>query len=304
MRDRFLAPETNAYRLVNSEGDFLPGLIVDRYNEYLVTQFLTAGMEQWKEAIVRILCNLVPTKGIYEKEEMHEDSRPGGPARISTLMGEDPPDYCQIQENGLTFLVDLCHSQKTGFFLDQRANREGIRKLSRGKRVLNCFAYTGGFSVYAASGGALETVSVESSGTALNLARENFKKNGLDPTRAQWVEEDVFDYLRQTRQEFDVVILDPPAFCKSRQQIQSASRGYKDINLYALRRLASDGLLLTFSCSSYISPDLFQKIVFAAAKDARRDVQVLSKISHAFDHPINIFHPEGEYLKGFLCRVV
>jgi len=301
LRVRFIPRETNAFRLIHSEGDFLPGLIVDRYADYLVVQVLTLGMEKWKDVIVKILAAELPVKGIFEKDDIEARKFEGLEKRVGKLVGEEPPDYIEVQENGVRFVVDIHRGQKTGFFLDQRDNRELIRRHSQNKRVLNCFAYTGGFSVYAALGGASETVSVESSEPALNTARVNFEKNGIKDF--QLVREDVFEYLRAVRQEFDVVILDPPAFCKNKQQIHQAARGYKDINMSALKRLAPGGLLFTASCSSHITPELFQKIIFGAAKDARRDLRILAKTSHPFDHPINIYHPEGEYLKGLLCEV-
>ena len=294
---------TNAYRLIHSEGDFLPGLVVDRYADYLVVQFLTAGMDGWREAIVEILQKEMPVRGIFERDDSEWRDREGLEKRVGRLAWEDPPDYINITENGHSFMVDIHGGQKTGFFLDQRENRALAAGMSRGRRVLNCFSYTGAFSVYAAKGGAAATVSVESSGAAVNTARANFEKNGLAPEHHALVEEDVFQYLRSSRQEFDLIILDPPAFCKNKNQIQQASRGYKDINLFALKRLSPGGMLLTASCSSYVDPDLFQKILFGAAKDARRNVRILAKTSHAPDHPVNIYHPEGEYLKGLLCQV-
>ena len=303
LREKFLSPDTDACRLIHSEGDFLPGLIVDRYGDYLVAQFLTAGMEQWKGTITRLLERLARPKGIFEKDDSDLSEWEGLPKRVGRLAGEEPPSFVEFRENGLHFFADIHEGQKTGFFLDQRDNRRLVGSLARGRRVLNCFAYTGGFSVYAARGGAAETVSVESSEPALNIARTHFEKNGIDPAAHQFVKEDVFQYLRASRQEFDLIVLDPPAFCKNKGQIQQAARGYKDINLHALKRLAPGGLLFTASCSSYIDPDLFQKIIFGAAKDARRDLRILQKTSHPFDHPINIFHPEGEYLKGLLCEI-
>ncbi|MBI3313585.1 MAG: class I SAM-dependent rRNA methyltransferase [Candidatus Omnitrophica bacterium] len=303
LRTSFLPSKTNAYRVIHSEGDFLPGLIADRYNDYLVLQFLTAGMDHWKPVFVKIFEKLIPVKGIFEKDDTEQRDWEGLPKRVERLAGEEPPDFVEIEENGIRFLVDIHQGQKTGFYLDQRDGRMLVGAHSRGKRVLNCFSYTGGFSLYAARGGAAEVVSVESSEPALNTAKNNFEKNNLTGTQYQFMQEDVFEYLRSSRQEFDFIILDPPAFCKNKHQVQQAARGYKDINLYALKRLAPGGLLFTSSCSSYITPDLFQKIVFGAAKDARRDVQILAKTSHGFDHPISIYHPEGEYLKGLLCQV-
>ena len=321
LRRKFLGPDTNACRLIHSEGDFLPGLIADRYADYLVVQFLTAGIDAWRETLIEILEKEIPCRGIYEKDDTEFREREGLEKRVGKLAGEEPPDYVEILENGLKFIVDIHRGQKTGFFLDQRDNRRLVQTVSRGRRVLNCFAYTGAFGVYAAAGGAREVVSVESSEAALNTAGLNFEKNGFTPDpplspgggegkgeghtiSSSFARTDVFQYLRDSRQEFDLVILDPPAFCKNKNQIQQASRGYKDINMYGLKRLAPGGLLFTSSCSSHISPDLFQKIVFAAAKDARRDVRILAKTGHPFDHPISIYHPEGEYLKGLLCEAV
>lgn len=304
LRHQFvLNSETNACRLIHAEGDFLPGLIVDLYADYLVIQILTAGMERWRDMIIHVLQKELSPKGIFEKGDSEWREWEGLEKRIGRLAGEEPPDFVEIQENGLQFIVDIHRGQKTGFFLDQRANRRMVGSLARGKRVLNCFSYTGGFSVYAANGGALQTVSVDSSEPALNTARVHFEKNGLKPEDHTFEEADVFEYLRQTRQEFDMIILDPPAFCQNKNQVQQAARGYKDINLFAFKRIAPGGLLFTFSCSSHIEPDLFQKIVFGAAKDARREVRILAKTGHAMDHPVSIYHPEGEYLKGLLCEV-
>lgn len=303
IRRKFLPPQTNAYRLIHSEGDFLPGLIVDVYGDFLVAQFLTAGVEPWKGAIVKALQKNFPAHSIFEKSDTDLRKREGLSRAVGVLAGSEPPAVIEILENGFSFGVDIRTGQKTGFFLDQRENRALVRDLSAGRSVLNCFAFTGGFSIYAAKGGAKEIVSVESSEAAVALGRENDQRNGLDGKRNVWAVQDVFDYLRAANREFDLIILDPPAFCKNKQQIQQAARGYKDINLQAMKLMPKGGLLFTFSCSSYITPDLFQKIVFGAAADAKRDVRILKKTSHAFDHPINIFHPEGEYLKGLLCEI-
>ena len=304
LREHFvLSPSTNACRLIHSEGDFLPGLVVDRYADYLVVQILTAGMEKWRETLVSILQKETRARGIFEKDDSEWREWEGLEKRVGKLAGEEPPDYVQILENGLHFVVDIHRGQKTGFFLDQRDNRSLVAGHVQGRRVLNGFAYTGAFSIYAAKGGAQEVVSVESSEEALNTARVNFEKNELSGDAVSFVRADVFEYLRSSRQEFDFIILDPPAFCKNKQQIQQAGRGYKDINLQAFKRLAPGGLLFTSSCSSYVTPDLFQSIVFGAAKDARRPVRILAKTSHPADHPINLYHPEGEYLKALLCRV-
>ena len=301
--DHVLPPATNAYRLIHSEGDFLPGLIVDVYGDFLVAQFLTAGIEVWKKTIVQSLRKLFPASGIFEKSDSDLRKWEGLQRSVGVLAGGEPPETLEILENGMSFGVDIRGGQKTGFFLDQRESRAAVRDLSSGKRVLNCFAYTGGFSIYAAKGGAREVISVEASESAVQLGRVNEQKNGVSDKCSVWAQQDVFDYLRASNREFDLIILDPPAFCKNKQQIQQAARGYKDINLQALKQISKGGLLFTFSCSSYITPDLFQKILFGAAADAKRDVRIIRKTSHAFDHPINIYHPEGEYLKGLLCEV-
>lgn len=302
IRKKWIPAVTNAYRLIHSEGDFLSGLTVDVYGDFLVAEFNTAGMEAWKPVIAGCLKKYFPAASIFERSDSDLRKWEGLKRSVGVLSGNEPPDAIDILENGLSFGVDIKGGQKTGFFLDQRENREIVKGLSAGKRVLNCFAYTGGFSVYAARGGAKEVVSVESSEPAVAMGRRNFERNQLRSDQSVWAQQDVFDYLRATKKEFDMILLDPPAFCKSKNQIRDAARGYKDINLQALKILPKGGLLFTFSCSSYITPDLFQKIVFGAAADAKRDVRILKKTSHAFDHPINIYHPEGEYLKGFLCE--
>lgn len=304
LREEFLPPKTNAFRLIHSEGDFLTGLIVDRYSEYLVAQFLTAGMEALKPMVVDAIKKVFEAKGIYERDDSEARHLEGLEEVLAVLSGEGPPDYVEIEEYGNRFIVDMKHGQKTGFFLDQRENRKKVADHARGKKVLNCFAYSGGFSVYAARAGAQSVTSVEIQERALNTMRTNFELNGLTGDSYQFVCEDVFEFLRNDTGLYDLVVLDPPAFCKNKNQVSQAARGYKDINLFAMKRIAAGGILFSSSCSSFIEPGLFQKIVFGAAKDARRNVQIIEKTSHAFDHPINIYHPEGEYLKGFFLKVL
>lgn len=303
LRERLLSAGTNAYRLIHAEGDFLPGLIVDRYADHLVVQISTAGMEKWKAAIVKALTKHFPNASVYEKSDVESRKHEGLARAIGVLAGNEPPAALEIQENGLLFDVDIKNGQKTGFFLDQRENRMLVKDLSAGRKILNCFAYTGGFSVYAAKGGASSVLSVESSALAVELGKRNLEKNGFSGEKFKWVQEDVFEFLRKGDERYDLIVLDPPAFCKSKQQVQHAARGYKDINMLAMKKLAPGGLLFTFSCSGHISPDLFQKIVFGAAKDVGRNVRIIKKTGQPFDHPVNIFHPEGEYLKGLLCEV-
>ncbi len=301
LRKKYISENTNCYRLVHSEGDFLPGLIVDRYATFLVVQFQTLGMEKLKPFILEALQLIPGIEGMYERSDAPSRELEGIGKKVGVLTGKELPDLIQIEENGLPFYADIKKGQKTGFFLDQRDNRKLIGELSNQKCVLNCFSYTGGFSVYAAKNGAKSVTSVEISGPAQKITRKNFE---LNQCSGEFVTEDVFDYLRRDQSEYDLVILDPPAFCKNKNQIKDAARGYKDINLFAMKRIVPGGLLFTSSCSSYIEAELFQKIVFGAAKDAKRKVQILKKTFHPIDHPVNIYHPEGEYLKAMLCRVL
>lgn len=299
-----LNPKTNACRVVHAEGDFLPGLIVDRYGDYLVVQFLTAGIDRWKKEIVSALMETMNPKQIYENTESEFRAKEGLSGDSRSLAGSgDIPDEIGILENGFQFLVHPKGGQKTGFFLDQRDNRQLIGSISRGRSVLNAFCYTGAFSVYAAAGGALSVTSVDTSAAALVLAEKHMALN-TPSTQHTAVRRDVFQFLRETSNTFDLLILDPPAFCKSKSQVDSACRGYKDINLGAMKIVKPGGYLFTASCSSYLSPDLFQKVVFAAAKDSGRSVRLLSRTGHSMDHPVSLGHPEGEYLKGMLCQVL
>jgi len=300
IRKGWVPPETDAYRLIHSEGDFLPGLIVDRYADFLVVQFLTAGMEQLKDYIVEALDSTMHPKGIFEKDDSDVRAFEGLPERLALLRGEAPPESIRVQEYGNKFLVDVHGGQKTGFYLDQRENRRRVMFHSANRRVLNCFGYTGAFSVYAAKGGANEIVTVESSQQALRLAEKNMTLNGFDSPRYQYITEDVFKFLRKEEKPFDLIILDPPAFAPTKASVMQATRGYKDINRLALKLLAPSGLLFTYSCSHHIDSVLFQQVLFAAAKDAGVNARILEKSSNPFDHPVNIYHPEGEYLKGFV----
>ncbi|MDH4135702.1 MAG: class I SAM-dependent rRNA methyltransferase, partial [Anaerolineae bacterium] len=299
-------PATNAYRLVNAESDFLPGLMVDRYNEYLVVQFLTLGIERWKGEIVSLLGELLPSRGIYERSDVEVRKKEGLLPATGLLAGQERPALVHIVENGHRFIVDIKQGQKTGFYLDQRENRQKLTRYCLGKTVLNCFAYTGAFAVYAVGAGAKKVVNVESSAEALQLAQRNMALNGFDERDDECIEGDVFQVLRQYLDEgrsFDLIVLDPPKFAYSRSQVQSACRGYKDINLLAMQMLRPGGILFTFSCSGLISPELFQKVVFGSSVDAGRNVQIIEKLTQGFDHPILLSFPESEYLKGFICRV-
>jgi len=301
LRELVIPPETDAYRLVHAEGDGLPGLIVDRYGEVLVVQRLTAGIERLTPLWLPALVALARPRGIIARGESFR-APAGGQALPAPLWGEAPAPRTLIRERGIRFAADLATGQKTGFFLDQRENRASVGALARGLRVLNAFAYTNAFGVYAALGGATDVVAVETSGSANELARENWALNDLAPQRLHLVREPVQQVLRADRDRYGLIVLDPPAFAKEHGQVERAARAYKDVNLHALRRLAPGGLLATFSCSQHVGVDLFQKILFGAALDARVPVQWLARWGAGPDHPVSLDHPQGEYLKGFLLR--
>jgi 23S rRNA (cytosine1962-C5)-methyltransferase len=300
-------PTTTAYRLVHAESDYLPGLIVDRYGDWLVTQFLTAGVERWKEDLVGLLIGLVDgVKGVCERSDADVRAKEGLEPRAGMLWGEQPPEMIEVLENGHRFLVDLCEGHKTGFYLDQRENRARLPAFCSAAEVLDAFAYTGAFSVYAAKGGATRLTLVEGSAPALELARRNLTLNGLAERDIEHVDGDVFTVLREYRAQscrFDVIVLDPPKFAHSGQEVERAARAYKDANLLAFQLLRPGGVLFTFSCSGAISADLFQKIVFGAALDAGRDAQIVGHLAQGADHPVALTFPEGAYLKGLICRV-
>jgi 23S rRNA (cytosine1962-C5)-methyltransferase len=290
--------------MVNGEGDFLPGLIMDRYGDTLVLQCLTAGMERWKESLTDLLAREFLPQTLWERSDVATRGEEGLVEASGLLYGKDVPNFVEIQEHGCCFRVDVKRGQKTGFYLDQRENRFSLRELSRGKKVLDCFSYTGPFSVHAGLGGAKELTLVDSSAEALAIAEEHFDLNHLGHIPREMIRGDAFEVLRSLQPGYDIVVLDPPPFARKKSHVPSASRGYKDLNLLAFRLLEEGGLLYTFSCSHHVNGDLFQKIVFSAAVDAGRDVQLLSRRGHPADHLINLYHPEGEYLKGLVCRVL
>ncbi len=302
LRRKVVPPETDAYRLVNAEGDGMPGLVVDRYGDYLAFSIQTAGIERWREAMISLLSEAAAPAGIYERSEGRARQLEGLPDRIGSVSGEVPVAV-GITENGLGFEVDLLTGQKTGFFLDQRGNREIVGSLSREATVLNCFSYTGAFSVYAARGGAGRVISVDSSATANDIARRNLVRNRLSPENHPVVTANCFEYLRETKETFDLIVLDPPAFAKSRRDVERSARGYREINLQAARRLREGGMLATFSCSNPIDETMFAKIVLGAVRDAGKTAQLLRSLGAGPDHPVNLAHPEGRYLKGLLLRL-
>lgn len=314
---------SHAYRIVNAESDFLPGLVIDRYGDFLVTQFLTLGAELHKSKIVETLKDLFNGQqssavirhssfaGIYERSDVDVRKKEGLKETTGVLWGAEPPDKVEITETVLgfpkefRFLVDVKRGHKTGFYLDQRVNRERTVPYLRGE-ALNAFAYTGAFGVYAAKYNNANVLNLDASASSLELARENFELNAV-AGNGEFVVADAFEKLREYRakgRKFDAIVLDPPKFVTSAANLERATRGYKDLNMLAFQLLNPNGFLVTFSCSGLVDAKLFQQIVFAAAADAKRDAQILEKLGHSPEHPIGLHFPEGEYLKGLILRVL
>lgn len=301
------ANASNAFRLVNAEADGLPGVIVDRYDTFLVCQFTTTGAEFWKPVIVEALTRLWPCSGIYERSDADARTHEGLGAACGLLQGEAPPDRIEIQEHGCRYLVDVRKGHKTGFYLDQRDNRALVAPYTTGGDMLNVFAYTGGFGVLAQLAGAASVTHVDLSAEALALAQENARLNVCKTDAEDFIQGNAFETLRtfrDSRRSFDVIVLDPPKFGDAKKHLMAACRGYKDINLLALKLLRPGGVLATFSCSGLVTPEIFNKVVSDAAVDAHRDVQVIQRMQQAADHPEGLCFPEGLYLKGLLCRVM
>ena len=293
----------NALRLVHGESDGIPGLVVDRYGDVVVVQFLSAGAERWREAILDALAELTGCEAVYERSDAEVRALEGLEPRTGFARGDRAAARCAIVEHGLTFHVDVEQGQKTGFFLDQRDNRQRVRALAMGREVLDGFCYTGGFALAALAGGAKRVVALDSSVPALAVARENLAANPLDAARVEFAEADVFAHLRALRDRgarFGMVVLDPPKFAPTAAQAKNAARAYKDINLLAFKLLAPGGLLATFSCSGGVTAELFRSIVAGAAVDAGVSGKILERFGAAADHPVALEFPEGEYLKGLL----
>ncbi len=310
--------DTNALRLVNAENDGLPGLTVDRFADYLVLQAGTLAIDQRKQFLADLMLEMTGCRGVIERSEMALRRQEGLAPVSGLLAGRGPTEPIEVVESGLRFAVDLEHGQKTGFYTDQRQNRRRFaaycrayaHRAGRSPHVLNAFAYTCAFAVYVLNAGAAHVISIDSSVEALELAETNLRLNGFDPdTAAEGVAGDVFEILRDWREDsggprFDMIVLDPPKFVQSQQHMERALRGYKDINLLALQLLNPGGILTTFSCSGLVDAALFQKVVFGAAVDAGRTVQILEWLRQSADHPVAVTFPEGEYLKGLICRVL
>ncbi|MCG2583964.1 class I SAM-dependent rRNA methyltransferase [Massilia sp. TS11] len=298
--------DSDAIRLIFGEADGFPGLVVDWYggpSGQLVCQFQSAGVEAWKQPIVQALIAATGCPNVYERSDAAVREREGLPQVTGVLAGAEPGDETLVTENGVRYAINVKTGHKTGFYVDQRDNRKLVMDHAAGRDVLNCFCYTGGFSLAALKGGAAHVTSVDSAGEALALAQRNQALNDFAPERAEWWDDDVFKLLRHLRDEgrtYDMIILDPPKFAASPQQVERAARAYKDINLIGLQLLRENGLLFTYSCSGAISADLFQKIIAGAASDAKVDARILKRLSAGADHPMCTNFPEGEYLKGLM----
>ncbi len=295
---------TDAFRLLNSESDGLPGVVADRYGDTLVVQLTSAGAERWRDAIADALLEATKASRVWERSDAEVRALEGLAPAIGPVRGAREPTRVEVSERGIRFEVDLERGHKTGFYLDQRENRLRLRELSRGRDVLDGFCYTGGFALNAATGGARSVFALDSSAEALSLAKANAQLNAL--SGIDWVGGDVFEklrHLRDQRRTFDLVVLDPPKFAPTAAHAARASRAYKDINLLAFKLLRPGGLLMTFSCSGRVPADLFQKIIAGAALDAGVDAQIIDRLGAGPDHPVALNFPEGDYLKGLLCRV-
>ena len=297
--------KTNCYRLIHGEGDSLPGLVVDIYDTTAVVQCHSVGMYLSRMAIAEALRNTYGERitAIYDKSSQTIPFKAGLNAVDGYIWGSSDHKSHVVYENGEKFLVNWEEGQKTGFFLDQRQNRELVKHYAKGRTVLNTFCYTGGFSVYAASGGALEVCSVDASERAVKLAEENMRLNFGPEYKHEAVAADAVEYIKQIGNKYDLIILDPPAFAKHHKVLGNAMQGYKRINTRALSQIKSGGILFTFSCSQAVSKELFRTTVFSAAAIAGRKVRILHQLTQPADHPINIYHPEGEYLKGLVLYV-
>ncbi len=297
---------SNSKRLIFGENDGLPGVIADKYADIVVLQLSTTGAYHWRETIIRAIVDLTNCKCLYEKSDSDVNQLEGLDDVVQIQYGSLEAAQIIIQENGLNYLLDIEGSQKTGFYLDQRINRKELREYSQSKRILDCFCFSGGFTLNALKGGALHVIAVDSSEAALRLAGENLKLNNFDEAKVELVNDNAFEYLRKLRdraEQFDLIILDPPKFAPTTSQVDKAARAYKDINLLAFKLLSPNGVLFTFSCSGGVGLPLFHKIVADAALDAGKEVQIIKFLHQAEDHPISSAFPEGEYLKGLVCKV-
>lgn len=299
--------DTNAYRLVFSEADFLPGLIVDQYADFLSVQILSTGIEKAKPIIISLLVKTLQPKGIFDRSDATARTHEGITAENGLLWGEAPAAFIAVKENGITYHINIAEGQKSGFYCDQRDNRKLLASYAEGKTVLDCFSYSGGFTLNALAEGAKSVTSVDSSALAIETLKQNIALNKFDKKKANAIQSDVNKQLRAFREEgkkFDIVILDPPKYAPSRSALDRAARAYKDLNRLGLLLLESGGLLATFSCSGAVDIETFKQIIAWAALDAGKEVQVIRQFSQPEDHPVRLSFPEGEYLKGLLVRVL
>ncbi|MBC7758952.1 MAG: class I SAM-dependent rRNA methyltransferase [Phormidesmis sp. FL-bin-119] len=306
-RESLYNQDTNTYRLIFSEADFIPGLIVDRYADFLSVQILTSGIERIKPIIIDELQKLLDPKGIFDRSDASARAHDGMDASSGGILsGLEPPEFVSVKENGIFYHVNIADGQKSGFYCDQRDNRRLVANHSKGKKTLDCFSYSGGFSLNAFRAGATEVVSVDSSALALDTLKKNIEINGFNPIPHRMFQSDVNKQLRVFREQnekFDLIILDPPKYAPSRSALTKASRAYKDLNRLAMLLLNEGGLLATFSCSGAVDISMFKQILAWAALDAGKDVQFIEQYAQPSDHPVRSSFPEGEYLKGLLCRV-
>jgi 23S rRNA (cytosine1962-C5)-methyltransferase len=306
-RAHILNEDTNTCRLVFSEADFLPGLIVDQYADFLSLQILSAGMENIKEEIINILRTELNPKGIFDKSDAgarkHENLEP----TQGLLWGETPPEFIEVKENGILYHINIADGQKSGFYCDQRDNRLILAEYTKDKTVLDCFCYSGGFTLNSLKQGALQVTSVDSSGLALETLQHNLNLNGFSADQHHSIQSDVNKQLRAFKEEgklFDVIVLDPPKYAPSRSALDRAARAYKDLNRLGMLLLEKGGILATYSCSGAVDMETFKQIIAWAALDAGREVQIIKQFHQPEDHPVRISFPEGEYLKGLLLRVL
>ncbi|MBC7913043.1 MAG: class I SAM-dependent rRNA methyltransferase [Pyrinomonadaceae bacterium] len=298
---------TNVCRLIFSEADYLPGLIVDKYADYLSVQIHSSGIEHVKSILLDELQVQLNPKGIFDRSDASARAHEGLEPSHGILSGIAPPEYVEVLENGIKYLINISEGQKSGFFCDQRNNRQIVAEYAKGKRVLDCFSYSGGFSLNSLKAGALEVVSVDSSALAIETLLKNMELNGFEKSLQKSFQSDVNKQLRSFREseeKFDIVILDPPKYAPTRSSLDKASRAYKDLNRVGMSLLNSGGLLATFSCSGAVDMNHFKQILAWAALDAGKEIQFIYQFCQPEDHPVRASFPEGEYLKGLLCRIV
>lgn len=306
-REHLQNNDTTTCRLIFSEADYLPGLIVDRFGDYLALQILTSGIEKVKETIVNALSTLLNVKGIIDKSDASARAHDGLQTQHGTLLwGQLPPEFVEVKENGVKYLINILEGQKSGFYCDQRDNRRIVASYAAGKNVLDCFSYSGGFTLNALLNEAAAVTSVDSSGLAVETLKKNIQLNQFDESKAIAVQSDVNKYLRVLKEEgqiFDIVVLDPPKYAPSRSSLDRAARAYKDLNRLGMQVLKKGGLLATFSCSGAMDIETFKQVIAWAALDAGKEVQIIHQFCQPEDHPVRISFSEGEYLKGLFCRV-